>query len=96
MSLHSIIRSIFGDPSDKRLKHYQRELVNVVELYEQFTTEIQSIEGVQARMQDLRSKFAGLDYRDPTDLKTIRTLTQESKYEVFALHKRASELILDQ
>ena len=96
MSLHSIIRSVFGDPSDKRLKSYQRELQKVIELYEQFVTEVQSIEDIQLRMQNLRTKFVELNYKDPSDLKTIRTLTEDSKYEVFALHKRASELIMGQ
>ena len=47
-------------------------------------------------MHDLRAKFVGLNYKNPADLKMIRAITQESKYEVFALHKRASELIMGQ
>ena len=93
MLLHTLIRVLFGDPSEKRLKSYQKELRKITEFESSFAL-LGSISEIQEEMSRIRSKFEGLNFKDPDDLKKIRTLTNEVKYEVFALHRRASTLLM--
>ncbi len=93
MLLHSIIRTIFGDPSEKRLKSYQKELAKV-RVWEEKFANLPDLAAVQAEMTMIRARFEGLDMKDHKNIVQIQALTQAAKYEVFALHRRASTLLM--
>lgn len=94
--LEVLIKKIFGDPSEKRLKQYQKELASIRELESDISEKYPSVESIQSRMKELRSSFSGLDYRKAEDYEEIRKRLNEAKHEVFALHRRACSLIAGQ
>lgn len=53
----SLIAKIFGDPSEKRIKKYQKDLDAIKRYESRFQTEIQTVEEVQARTHALQSLF---------------------------------------
>ena len=89
----SLISRIFGDPSDKKLKNYQKDLENIKAIETNMQTEIQSIEEVQARTHVFQGLFAGLDIDNIEDREKIREILESIKHEAFALHRRACTLI---
>lgn len=54
----SLIAKIFGDPSEKRIKKYQKDLDTIKHHEARFQTEIQTIEEVQAKTHALQSLFS--------------------------------------
>lgn len=53
--IETLIRKIFGDPSEKRLKLYQKELLNIRALEEEIILQYDSIASIQARVAELRA-----------------------------------------
>lgn len=92
----NLLSLIFGDPSEKKLRHYQKELSKIKEKEEKLRSEINSIEEVQAKTHEFQSLFAGLDIENEDDRKKIREILESIKYEAFALHRRACEIIYGQ
>ncbi len=89
----SLIAKIFGDPSEKRIKKYQKDL-DAIKTYEaRFQTEIQTVEEVQARTHALQSLFIWLDIENSDDRIKIREILESIKHEALALHRRACILI---
>ncbi len=91
----SIFTRIFWDPSEKKLRQYQKELESIKIIESQFQNEITSIEQVQAKTHEFQSLFSDLDYREDADYVKIREILESIKYEAIALHRRACELIYD-
>jgi preprotein translocase subunit SecA len=91
--LENLIKKVFWDPSEKKLKQYEKDLIQVKEFEQNFRSEVFSVEQVQEKMQTIRSKFEWLDHKNGEDLVKIRAIMHESRFEVLALHRRASELI---
>ena len=91
-----LIKKIFGDPSEKRLKQYQKELILIRAMEEDISLKYPTLESVQSRISEFRERFAGFDYKKPEDYAQIRKNLEEIKHEVFALHRRASTLIFGQ
>ena len=89
----SLIAKIFGDPSEKRVKKYQKELDHIKHHEARFQTEIQTVEEVQAKTHALQSLFHGLDIDKSDDRTKIREILESIKYEAIALHRRACTLI---
>lgn len=89
----SLISRIFGDPSDKKLKNYQKDLEKIKAIEANMQTEIQSIEEVQAKTHVFQGLFAGLDIENEEDRTKIREILEDIKYKAFALHRRACTLI---
>ncbi len=89
----SLIAKIFGDPSEKRIKKYQKDLDAIKSYETRFQTEIQTIEEVQAKTHALQSLFNWLDIENGDDRIKIREILDSIKHEALALHRRASTLI---
>ncbi len=91
--MFSIFTDIFANASEKRVKSYRRELEQVKQIEVEYATTIITIDQVQAKTHEFQSRFTDLDVQNPTDLIEIRKRLEETKYEAFALHRRACELI---
>ncbi|MBC7503382.1 preprotein translocase subunit SecA [Candidatus Gracilibacteria bacterium] len=94
--MFSFITNIFGNASEKQVKIYRRELEQVRTIELEYTNTITTIEQVQAKTHEFQSRFSGLDISDTTDLIQVKKILEETKYEAFALHRRACELIYSQ
>ena len=88
-----LLSFLFGDPSAKKLKQYQKELDIIKSIEIKFREEITTIDQVQAKTHEFQSKFQGLDIESDTDKQKIREILESIKHEAFALHRRACELI---
>jgi preprotein translocase subunit SecA len=92
----NLLSFIFWDPSQKKLRHYQKDLEKIKAIEVTLRDEIATIEQVQAKTHDFQSRFEGLDMDDLEDRKKAREILESIKHEAFALHRRASELIYGQ
>lgn len=92
----SFLTSLFGDPSAKKLKQYQKDLekIKVVEI--RYRDEIKTIEQVQAKTHEFQTRFSGLSVDDEDGVLEIKKQLELIKCEAFALHRRACELIYGQ
>ncbi len=54
----SLINTIFGDPSEKKLKKYHKDLGHIKAIELNLQNEIQTIEEVQAKTHAFQSLFA--------------------------------------
>ena len=91
--MFSLITKIFGDPSEKKLKKYGKDLEKIKEIEVRFQNEIQTIEEVQAKTHAFQSLFENLNVDDQDDRIKIREILEEIKHEAIALHRRACSLI---
>ncbi len=89
----NLISLIFWDPSQKKIKSYQKDLDAIKKIEARYKTEITSLEEVQAKTHEFQSKFEWLDIDKLDDRKIIRSTLESIKHEAIALHRRASELI---
>jgi preprotein translocase subunit SecA len=94
--MFSLFNTIFGDPSEKRVKSYTRELSQIKTIETEYASTITTIEQVQAKTHEFQSRFSGLDISSETDIIEIKRILESTKYEAFALHRRACELIYGQ
>lgn len=92
----SFITKIFGDPSEKRVKLYQKELEQIKKIETEYAKSITNIEQVQAKTHEFQSRFTGLSIENPDELIEIKKRLESTKYEAFALHRRACEIIFGQ
>lgn len=91
--MFSLITKIFGDPSEKKIKKYTKDLEKIKEIEERFQNEMQTIEEIQAKTHAFQSLFEGLDIENEEDRPKIRELLESIKHEAIALHRRACTLI---
>jgi len=91
--IHSLITKIFGDPSEKRVRNYARDLEAIKVIEEKLRNELTSVELVQAKTRGFMARFEGLDYRNEEDYGQIRSILNEIKFEAFATHRIACGLI---
>lgn len=89
----SILSFLFGDPSEKKLKSYQKELDQIKKIEADYRDSITTIEQVQAKTHEFQSRFTGLDITTDDGLAEVKKRLAETKYEAFALHRRACEII---
>lgn len=89
--MFSFITKLFGDPSEKKLKIYKKDLEKIKEIEKKYRDEIKTISEVQAKTHEFQSKFEGLDLDE--DIKEIKERLNGIKHEVLALHRRACEII---
>ncbi len=89
----SFLTTIFGDPSEKKCRQYEKELEKIKVIEAQYRDEITSIEQIQAKTHEFQTRFEGLDIDSNQDLIEVRRRLDEIKYQAFALHRRACELI---
>ena len=89
--MFSFITKLFGDPSEKKLKIYKKDLEKIKEMEKKYRDEIKTISEVQAKTHEFQSKFEGLDL--DKDIKEIKERLNDIKHEALALHRRACEII---
>lgn len=89
--MFSFITKLFGDPSEKKLKIYKKDLEKIKEIEKKYRDEIKTISEVQAKTHEFQSKFEGLDLDE--DIKEIKERLNDIKHEALALHRRACEII---
>lgn len=89
----SILTKLFGDPSEKRLKQYKKELDHIKTIEKQYRDEIQTISEVQAKTHEFQSLFKDLNTQNNDDLREIKKILADIKPQAFALHRRACEII---
>lgn len=115
----SILSRFFGDPTVRILRSYKKDLDRVKVIEKEYSTTINSIDGVHAKTQEFRARFepirlAYITEKDRIDTDTSITieakndlktnnekryiadreaLVQSLRFEAFALHRRACELI---
>ncbi len=94
--INALITKIFGDPSEKRVKQYTRDLEEIKLMEAKLEKELISVELVQAKTHDFMVRFEGLDYRKDEDYQQIRSILNDIKYEAFATHRIACRLICGQ
>jgi preprotein translocase subunit SecA len=94
--LNSLLLTIFGDPSEKKLKNSFKELEKIKSFEAVYKSEITTIEQIQAKTHEFQSRFSGLNYDDPEDFATMKATLESTKHEAFALHRRACEIIYGQ
>lgn len=89
--IEEIIKKIFGDPSEKKIK----QLSKIVEKIKEFEKkqENYSLADVKGKTAEFKAKFSGLDINSLEDSKKIREILEEIKAEAFALVKTASKLL---
>lgn len=92
----SLLTKIFGDPSQKKLKSYEKDLAIIKKIETRLHEEITTVEQVQAKTHEFQSRFSGLDIENTEDRAKIREILESIKHEAFALHRRACELIYGQ
>ncbi len=92
----NLISLIFGDPSQKKLRSYEKALEKIKWVEVRFRTEISSIEEVQAKTHEFQSLFEWLDMEEAEDIWKAERILEDIIYEAFALHRRACELIYGQ
>jgi preprotein translocase subunit SecA len=92
----NLLTLIFWDPSQKKLKYYQKDLAKIKAIEITMRDEISTIEQVQAKTHNFQSRFEWLDIDDSGDRKKAREILESIKHEAFALHRRACELIYGQ
>jgi len=89
--INSIIKSIFGDESEKKVKQYESELKYILkseDLFKEFT-----LEWVKVKTAEFKTKFEGLNFENKEDSQKIKNILNEIKYDAFALVKIACKLI---
>lgn len=89
--IEKIIKSIFGDPSEKKVREISKMVERIKEIeksQEHFT-----IENVQQKTNEFKKLFEWLDFKNPEDSKKIKDILNEIRLEAFALVKTACKLI---
>jgi preprotein translocase subunit SecA len=92
----SFLSFIFGDPSDKKLKKYQKHLENIRPIEAKYATQIHTLQDVHAQTMYFRGLFAGLDIDIPEDKTRIYQILADIQLEAFALHRRTCQIISGQ
>lgn len=92
----SFLTTIFGDANAKRLKKYEKDLLEIKKIEAVYRETITTIDQVQAKTHEFQARFTWLDIEDEDNLNIIKTKLDETKYEAFALHRHACELIYGQ
>jgi preprotein translocase subunit SecA len=94
--MFSFFSKIFLDPSEKRLRGYQKELLQIKEIEIKYREEINTLDQVQAKTREFKSRFEGLDVETDEGMAEVKKRLSETKHEAFALHRRTCELIYGQ
>ncbi len=89
--IEKIIKSIFGDPSEKKVK----ELTKMVEKIKDFEKKQENykIIDIQNKTIEFKKLFEWLDFSKKEDSKKIKEILDNIKFEAFALVKTACKLI---
>ena len=89
--LDQIIKSIFGDPDKKKIAKYQKIVQNIRQKEQDFAHF--TLEDVQAKTQEFKARFEGLDFQNEEDSKNIQWILEEILPEALANHVTACKLL---
>jgi preprotein translocase subunit SecA len=92
--IDQIIKSIFGDPSEKRVKEISKIISKIHEAETKF--EHFNLDDVKMKTAEFKSMFDGLDFQNPEDSKKISSILEDIKVDAFALVKTTCKLISGQ
>ena len=89
--LENIIKSIFWDPSEKKVK----EFTSLVSKINKKTTEFENFseEDIKKKTAEFKALFTDLDFTNEDDSKKIISILDDIKIEAFALVKAACKLL---
>ncbi len=88
-----IIKSIFWDPSEKKVREIEKEISKINELENSFKD--YTLEDVKNKTNEFRKLFENLDFKNEIDSKRIKEILDSIKLEAFALVKKTANLILN-
>lgn len=89
--LEDIIKAIFGDPSEKKVKQISK-LVEKINEFEK-SQKNYSLEDVKNKTKEFQKLFEWLSIKSEEDSKKIKNILENIKLEAFALVKTATKLI---
>lgn len=89
--IESIIKAIFGDPSEKKVKEISR-LVEKIKEFEKAQEKF-SLEDVKNKTSEFKKLFEWLDFLKKEDSKKIKEILNSIRCEAFALVKTAAKII---
>ena len=88
----SIFKTLFGDPTEKRLKKYFQDLEEVKKIESILEKELTTIETVQAKTKSFMDRFTHLTYEKDEDFVEASKILAEIRLEAFAVHRIGSRL----
>ncbi|MDD3302311.1 MAG: preprotein translocase subunit SecA [Candidatus Gracilibacteria bacterium] len=89
--LENLIKSVFGDPDEKKINRYKKILEQVKEKEKKFKH--LTLDDLKSKTEEFKKKFEGLDFKKEEDSKKIRQILDDIKVEAIALVKQATKLI---
>ena len=89
--IEEIIKKIFWDPSDKKIKQLTKVLEKIKEFEEK--QKDYNLDDVKIRTSEFKALFEWLDINSREDSKKIRQILDDIKAEAFALVKTAAKLL---
>ena len=92
--IDQIIKSIFGDPSEKRVKEISKIISNIHQAEVQF--ENYTLDDVKMKTAEFKSMFEWLDFQNAEDSAKISSILEDIKVDAFALVKTTCKLISGQ
>jgi preprotein translocase subunit SecA len=92
--IEQLIRKIFGDPSEKRVREIAKIISQIHEAEKQFSEF--NLDQIKEKTSEFKSMFEGLDFKINEDSIKIKETLDNIKVDAFALHKRACTLISGQ
>lgn len=87
-----IFKTLFGDPTEKRLKKYFQDLEEVKKIEALLESELTTIEAVQAKTRSFMDRFSHLAYNKDEDFIEASKILSEIRLEAFAVHRIGSRL----
>lgn len=91
MILDDIIKSIFWDPSEKRVREIEKEIKNIAEYEDIFKA--YTLGDIKNKTNEFKKLFENLDFKNEVDSIKIKETLENIKLEAFALVKKATILI---
>ncbi len=89
--LENLIKWIFWDPSEKKVKIYSKQIEKINEIYESFSN--LTLDDVKEKTTSYKELFKDLDFKNPEDSKKIKETLENIKLEAFALVKHTCRLL---
>jgi preprotein translocase subunit SecA len=89
--LEEIIKKIFGDPDDKKIKKYSIIVEEINKKFGEFSDF--TLDDVVSKTKEFQSKFEGFNFKVKEDSIKINEILEEIKVEAFANLKMACTLL---
>ena len=91
--INELLTKIFGDPSEKKVKMYERKIEEIKKSEEKFSNF--SKDDIKNKTLEFKQKFEWLNFENWEDKEKITDILEEIKYDAFALVKTACKLIYE-